>query len=62
MKGCWPLVIQLFFPCGKRGGRWQDEHEERPLKLLAGKCVAGFFGSSGFRPTEVTEICMCGIF
>lgn len=45
----------------KKGEGWQKKHKGRPLKLLAGRFVAGFFGSSGFRPTEATEIRMCGI-
>lgn len=41
-----------FLSLWETGGRWQGEHEERPLKLLAGKLVAGFFGSSGFGPQK----------
>lgn len=57
-EGCWPLVIQLFFPCRKRGAEgWRREK----LKLQAGRFLAGFFGSCRFRPTEATDMCMCGI-
>lgn len=46
---------------GKRGNDGRKNIKIRPLKLLAGRFVAGFFGSSGFRPTEATEMRMCGI-
>lgn len=52
-----PTLLSLW----EKGGWWQEEHKERILKLLAGRFVAGFFGSSGFRPIEATEIRMCGI-
>lgn len=46
---------------GKRGNDGRKNIKKRPLKLQAGRFVAGFFGSSGFRPTEATEMRMCGI-
>lgn len=48
---------------GKRGddARKNIKKKKRPLKLLAGRFVAGFFGSSGFGPTEATEMRMSGI-
>lgn len=52
-----PTSLSLW---GKGGLMAQEEQKETILKLLAGRCVAGFFGSSGLRPTEATEICRCG--
>jgi hypothetical protein len=46
---------------GKSRDDGRKNIKERPLKLLAGRFVAGFFGSTGFRPTEATETRMCGI-
>lgn len=46
----------IFLSLWEKGGMTAGKHKERPLKLLAGRFVAGFFGSSGFRPTEATEI------
>lgn len=52
-----PVLLSLW----EKGGMTAGKHKERPLKLLAGRFVAGFFGSSGFRPTDATETHMCGI-
>ena len=60
-KGMLATGDPTFLSLWERGEWRQEEHTERPLKLLAGRFVAGFFGSSGFRPTEATEIRMCGL-
>jgi hypothetical protein len=46
---------------GKRGNDGRKNIKKKTLKLLAGRFVAGFFGSSGFRPIQATEIRMCRI-
>lgn len=59
VRGRWPLGIRRFSPWGTKGtttaGRTEDANV--PSRRVA----AGFFGRSGFRPTEATGMHTCGI-